>query len=202
MTREIVILASATGTALNAVYVWPQVTRAARTTAGLATGTVLLGCTARLAWTCYAVIQHDPGLLAGQTPPALAFLTLAVLVIVRQPARRTRVVTALALGSAATLAAAWYPPLLATIAIATAAVTAVPQLFGPFTPGAAAGVSGHTYALAATASAIWLSYGLLTANPTVYLTHALILPTSVLVAIRIRLARRRGPPLSPALSLS
>jgi len=36
----------------------------------------------------------------------------------------------------------------------------------------------------AAASITWLGYGLLTANPTVYLTHALILPTSMLIAIR------------------
>lgn len=189
MTWDVTALVSVAGTALNAVYAWPQVTRALRTVVGLSLGTVLLGYVSRLAWACYAVVRHDLGLLAGQLPPALAFLTLAVVVIRRRPALRTRALVSLGLFSSGTLGVAWCLPLLSAVAVATAALTAVPQLLAPATPGAAAGVSGRMYVLAAAASATWLTYGLLLGDPVIYLSHALILPTSALVAVRAAYVR-------------
>ncbi|GGM36614.1 hypothetical protein ACFFX1_36970 [Dactylosporangium sucinum] len=196
MNSDAATLVSIAGTALNAVYAWPQVTRALRTVAGLSLGTVFVGCTSRLAWACYAVVRHDLGLLAGQIPPLVAFLTLTVILSRRRPTLRARASISFGLFCVALLGMAHYLPLLTVVAVTTAALTAVPQLGTLRTDEGVAGVSARMYVLAAAASAFWLTYGLLVGDPMICLPHALALPISTLVAIRT--ARiRRGTTSSP-----
>lgn len=190
-TSGVATLVSVAGTALNAAYAWPQVLRGLRTVAGVSLSTAFLGYVSRLAWACYAVAHHDLGLLAGQAPPLLAFLTLTVVVIRLRPALRTRALISLGLLSIGTLGTALCPPLLAAVAVTTAALTAVPQLLTPRTDEGVAGVSARMYVLAAAASASWLTYGLLVADPMICLPHALALPASTLVAIRTVHMRNR-----------
>jgi uncharacterized protein with PQ loop repeat len=153
---------------------------------------VSLGYVSRLAWACYAVARHDLALLAGQTPPVVAFLTLTVVLSRQRPELRTRALISLGLLSIGTLSMAHCLPLLTTLAVTTAALTAVPQLLTLRTGEGAAGVSQCMYVIAATASASWLTYGLLAGDPTICLPHVLVLPASTLVAIRTaRLHRRR-----------
>ncbi|MGI5239434.1 hypothetical protein [Dactylosporangium sp. CA-139066] len=194
MSLDAATLAGAAGTALNAAYAWPQVARALRTVAGLSLGTVFVGYMSRLAWACYAVVRHDLGLLAGQIPPLVALLMLAVILIRRRPARRARVAISFGLLSVAMLSMARYLPLLTVVAVTSAALTAVPQLLTPRTGEGAAGVSARMYVLAAAASACWLTYGLLVRDPMICLPHAVALPTSTIVAIRTVRIRRGTTP--------
>ncbi|MFG2043744.1 hypothetical protein [Dactylosporangium sp. NPDC048998] len=194
MNSDAATLVSLAGTALNAVYAWPQVTRALRTVAGLSLGTVFAGYMSRLAWACYAVVRHDLGLLAGQIPPLAAFLTLTVILSRQQSALRTRASISFGLLSVAMLGTAHYLPLLTVVAVTSAALTAVPQLLAPRTEEGVAGVSARMYVLAAAASAFWLTYGLLVGDPIVCLPHVLALPTSILVAIRTARIRRSTTP--------
>jgi uncharacterized protein with PQ loop repeat len=190
MTSGAAILVSAGGTALNAVYAWPQVARARRTTAGLSAATTFLGYESRLAWTGYAATRHDLGLLAGQAPPAMAFFMLIVVMSRQRPESRIRIWISLGLLTIATLAMGYCRPLLACVAVTTAALTAVPQLLALRT-GQAAGVSAGMYVIAAAASASWLTYGLLVGDLTICLPNFLVLPTTILVAIWTM--QRAGP---------
>ncbi|GAA4263360.1 hypothetical protein [Dactylosporangium darangshiense] len=194
MNSDAATLVSVVGTTLNAIYAWPQVTRALGSVAGVSLGTVLVGYMSRLAWACYALVRHDLGLLAGQIPPLAALLVLMVILICKRPTLRVRVLISFGLLSVAILSVAHNVPLLTGVAVTTAALAAVPQLLTPRTDEGVAGVSARTYVLAAAASAFWLTYGLLAGDPMICLPHAVALPTSTLVAIRTARMRRRTTP--------
>ena len=183
------------GIVLNGLLAWPQAWRAAHDVAGIALGTVLTGFLGRVLWSAYAVHAADPALFAGQAPVAVGFAAIAF--FVGRARRRMRL--PLAAGMLAGLVVSVVlvvrtPPVLAAAAIVVAAAVNVPQMVRVLRdPASAGGVSAAMYWLTASASATWLTYGVVVHDLAISAPHVVLLPTAVLTAVAVRRAKTTAP---------
>lgn len=186
------------GVVLNQLFIWPQVARACRSLVGISPGTVVAGWFARLLWSVYAVLAADLKLALGQLPIALGFGVLAVLLGRGRPETRRFLLIGMLATAGATLAAAYWRPGLAVLAVVVAAGVNLPQLVGVLrNPDRVAGVSPLMYWLIAAASATWLGYGLIV-DWVISVPHFLLLPSGIVVAVIATLGRRRSDPAAGA----
>ncbi len=173
----------AVGVVLNQVFIWPQVRRAVHTAEGIAALTVLSGLFARVAWTAYGAVLGDVALIVGNVTVALGFLVLLIVLAHRQ--QRALALGTAAAGLVATVAVAGLAghAVLGALAVVSAAVVNLPQMVRALTNRhRLAGVSVPTYLLIATASACWLTYGVLRHDPLISAPHLLLLPSALVVA--------------------
>ena len=87
---------------------------------------------------------------------------------------------------------------LGAVAVVSAAVVNLPQMVRALTDRhRLAGVSVPTYLLIATASACWLTYGVLRHDPLISAPHVLLLPSALVVAFLAHRSRSHGPQTGP-----
>jgi uncharacterized protein with PQ loop repeat len=170
------------GVVLNQVFIWPQVRRALSTVEGIAALTVLGGLLARTAWTVYGFVLDDLALVLGNITVATGFLML--LVVLARAGRPVALVAGGVAAVAAVVAASLAGEVvLGWLSVVSAAVVNLPQMVRAMTDRRRlAGVSVPTYLLIATASACWLAYGVLVAEPLISAPHLLLLPSALLTA--------------------
>jgi len=188
----------AVGVVLNQVFIWPQVRRAVQTAEGIAALTVLGGLLARVAWTAYGVVLGDVALVAGNVTVAVGFLVL--LVVLARRRQRALALGTVATGLVATVALAGIAGhvVLGTLAVVAAAVVNLPQMVRALSDRhRLAGVSVPTYLLVATASACWLTYGVLRHDPMISAPHLLLLPSALVTAFLAHRSRSHFAKLDP-----
>jgi uncharacterized protein with PQ loop repeat len=179
------------GVMLNQVFIWPQVWRAQRSVQGIAAGTALAGLLARAAWSAYGVAVGDLALIIGNVTVTVGFALLLALLIRAGRENAGRLIAA-AVGIVAVVAlASLSRPVLAFLAVASAAIVNLPQMVRAIADRRRlAGVSSTTYWLIAAASTCWLLYGIFDHNLVISAPHFLLLPTAVVTAT---LASARPP---------
>lgn len=189
----------AVGVVLNQVFIWPQVRRAVQTAEGIAALTVLGGLLARVAWTAYGAVLGDAALVVGNVTVAMGFLVL--LVVLARRRQRALALGTVATGLVASVAVAGIAGhgVLGALAVVSAAVVNLPQMARALVDRhRLAGVSVPTYLLIATASACWLTYGVLRHDPLISAPHLLLLPSALATAFLAHRSRSHrayvGPP--------
>ena len=189
----------AVGVVLNQVFIWPQVRRAVQTAEGIAALTVLGGLLARVAWTAYGAVLGDAALVVGNVTVAMGFLVL--LVVLARRRQRALALGTVATGLVASVAVAGIAghAVLGALAVVSAAVVNLPQMARALVDRhRLAGVSVPTYLLIATASACWLTYGVLRHDPLISAPHLLLLPSALATAFLAHRSRSHrayvGPP--------
>ena len=189
----------AVGVVLNQVFIWPQVRRAVQTAEGIAALTVLGGLLARVAWTAYGAVLGDAALVVGNVTVAMGFLVL--LVVLARRRQRALALGTVATGLVASVAVAGIAghAVLGALAVVSAAVVNLPQMARALVDRhRLAGVSVPTYLLIATASACWLTYGVLRHDPLISAPHLLLLPSALVTAFLAHRSRSHrayvGPP--------
>ena len=183
----------AVGVVLNQVFIWPQVARALRTTQGVAALSVLGGLLARASWSVYGTVLGDRALVLGNVTVTLGFLLLLVLLLRDGRPRRPLLLGGLVVVVVLAVASAVGGLVLGWTAVATAAVVNLPQMLRALSDrDRLAGVSVPTYLLIASASACWLSYGVVVGEPLISAPHYVLLPTALVVAALASASHRRA----------
>lgn len=186
-------LLGALGVLLNQVFIWPQVVRGLRSTEGVAVLTVLGGLLARATWSVYGTVLGDAALVLGNVTVTVGFLLLLVLLLRDGRPRRPLLLGALVVAAVLAAASAVGGDVLGWVAVVTAAVVNLPQMLRALTDrDRLSGVSVPTYLLIASASACWLSYGVVVREPLISAPHLVLLPTALVVAALASASHRRA----------
>lgn len=199
------------GAALSMSLPWPQVWRscARGRTGGLSPSAVWLGAAMPVGWITYGLLTGQTVQIATNTVTGLAGLAVLVTVLVKQGELRTwRKLATSATGALGVLAAAagsaavavlteatgaHVATFLGTVLAVTAIISAVPQPLSLLRDRTQdiGGLSPLRWRLAAGASAAWMTYGLTTGQPAVWLSAAVGLSSAVVVCWVLATASRR-----------
>ncbi|MFG1988443.1 SemiSWEET transporter [Actinoplanes sp. NPDC048988] len=197
---------------------WPQVYKSCvqRRTSGLSATACALGVAMPIGWITYGLLSGEGIQVMTNTATGLAGLAILVALLVTQPSPRPR--RALLVAGAVAVAA-----LLSAVAAALPAVTGhmAASVLGPLLAGVSflsaipqplallrnrqadiSGLSPLRWRLGAGASASWLLYGVLTAQPAVAASALVGLVSATIVVTCLHRRRERRPVTAPVTAVS
>jgi uncharacterized protein with PQ loop repeat len=169
-------------------FVWPQVLKLARTSDvdGVSVPATLFALAGYLIWILYGLREGLP-FVAGANLQAAVGFGLVVTMTARQRAVDQRVWLAAGAGLAfVVLVFAAAPGALGALAIVVSSAGFVPQAIVALREPDLSGLSIWTYLLIAMSTSIWAAYGIAEADPYLVAPTLLVLPSSLIIAARIR----------------
>ncbi|MEV4639708.1 SemiSWEET transporter [Actinoplanes sp. NPDC049548] len=218
-----VVLLGWLGAALSMTLPWPQVWRSCARghTRGLSATSCWMGVALPVGWITYGLLTGETVQVVTNCVTCVAGLTVLVAVLVKQRDLRTgRALLVSAGGAAGVLAAsagsaafaaatgttgAHVAALLGTVLAVTATLSAIPQPMSLLRDRTQdlAGLSPLRWRLGAAACASWMTYGLSTAQPAVWLSAAAGLAGALVVCwVLLTAARPAVPALTSARGVS
>lgn len=188
MTAVAVLGALAAGSSF--LFVWPQVVKTARTgdVDGVSVPATLVAMAGFLMWILYGGREGLPVVVVANVQAALGFGLVVAMVARRRPVP-VRAWAGAAAG-AALIAAAFVaaPPwAFGATAVLVSSVGFLPQAVVAVRQSDLSGLSISTYLLIALSTSTWAAYGLAEGDPFVVAPTAVILPSVLTIAVRIRL---------------
>lgn len=172
---------------------------------GVSLGTWILSAFVAEIWTSYGFVFHVPAELYANIP----FLIVASIVIVvaaRNQGVMRRVgmscigITALAMLCSLTGLSHHWRWILSTVAVMSAVVIYLPQMFVTLRTSNLTGVSVVSWALALVTGLSWALYGILIHQPPVALPAVVMVPSALVILIQVTRHRLRGRALAGSLA--
>lgn len=174
--------------ASSLLFVWPQVVKLARTgdVDGVSVPATLFAMAGYVIWMLYGW-REGLAFVVGANLQAVVGFGLVVAMTARRRPVEPRVWRAAGAGLAVVVVVfAAVPVALGALAIVVSSAGFVPQAIVALREPDLSGLSIWTYLLIAMSTSIWAAYGIAEADPYLVAPTVLVLPSSLIIAARIR----------------